>query len=329
MLLRVFRQNQPVALLLLALLVLVIWPGTAMDAPAAGVRLREGMPLYALLAPIWTAPLWVQWVVGVVLATGVAVQLDIVGNGAELFERRNHLPALLFVLLMAVGPGGAWPDPALLGMPWVLWSLARTWGVQGRSTALGPLFDAGLLLGIATLWYLPYAFLLVVLWASVSVMRPFQWREYVLPVLGLGVVLFLCWGVMTVLDSAGWDPVRTVSDPSAPVRSAGASPMRKGLVLAVLAPLALASLFAFANLYQRSIMREKNVRSSFLALSLAMAVLIGFELLINGTFPGVLLAVPLAILYTHALLWSKRTWPGELALLVLLHATGRRGLRPA
>jgi hypothetical protein len=318
MLVRLFRQNQPAVLLLLPRLLLLLWPGTAIDHAAGAVRMREGMPLYALLQGLWAMPMAVQGVVGSLLALGTALLVDRVAGGAELYDRPNHLPALLVVLLLAVGPGALWPDPALLGMPWVLWALARTWGVQGRSHVLGVLFDAGLLLGIAALWYAPYVFLLVVVWASVAVMRPFHWREHVLPLLGMAVVLFLCWAVLKVSGSPEWHPLRTAVDATAKGRALVLSGLRTSILLALMVPLVLVSLVAFAGLYGRSIMREKNVRSSFLALTLALGILMAFEWLLNRTFPGVLLAVPLAVLCGYGLLRTRRTWLAELAVASLL-----------
>jgi hypothetical protein len=103
------------------------------------------------------------------------VQLNALANNTDQVDRRNHLTALLFVLLLAAFDRTALLDPALLGMPLVLVGLAqRTWSMNNRSGALAELFDAGVLIGLAGLFYLPYLFLVVVLWASVSVMRPFE-----------------------------------------------------------------------------------------------------------------------------------------------------------
>jgi hypothetical protein len=317
MLVRMFRQNQPAVLFLLALVVPLVWPASGPDAPIGAFRFREGMPLYRLLAPVWAGPWWLQWLVGVLLTSGTALLLDRLSNEAELFERRNHLPALLFPLVLALGPSGLWPDPALFGLPWVLWSFSSCWSAQGRSSALGKLFDAGLLLGVASLWYMPYLFLVVVIWASVAVMRPFSWREHVLPVVGLCLPMFLCWGVLEVAGSDAWHPIATARDHQLLGSSAPRSWMLKVLGGVVLIPLALASILAFASVYQRSIMREKNVRSSFLAASLGMAVLIGFEWMLNRTFPGVLMAMPVSVLFTYGLLRVQRTWLVEAGVALL------------
>jgi nitric oxide reductase large subunit len=92
------------------------------------------------------------------------------------------------------------------------------------------------------------------------------------------------------------------------------------MVLLVL-PMVLVGLKAFLDHYQRCIMREKNVRSAFVALSLVMVVLVAFELLVNGTFPSALLASPLAVVMAYGLLRPRREFLAELAFLGLVAGT--------
>ncbi|MCC7502072.1 MAG: hypothetical protein IT229_06065 [Flavobacteriales bacterium] len=319
MLVRSFRQNQPAVLFLLLVLVPVLWPGVLTGEVFALARLRTGMPLARMLAHMLELAPWVPWFVGMLFTVGCALLLDKVASDAELFDRRNHLPALLFPLMMALAPQGMWVGPAFLGLPFVLWAFARTWSIQGRTTSLGPLFDAGLLLGMAALCYFPYIFLVVVVWASVAVMRPFQWREYIVPFVGLLVPYYLAWGVSGIIDLPAMDPLRTLAGRA---RSTLQHPttLWSVLVLLVFVPLLLKGLANYATLYTRSIVREKNVRSAFLAASLALAILFGFESLLNRTYPAALLAVPLAVIGSHAVLRPGRDWLSEMAVWWLLTA---------
>jgi len=319
MLVRSFRQNQPAVLFLLLLVVPLLWPGALSGEAYALARLRAGMPLARILAQLLVLAPWVHWLVGILFSLGCGLLLDTLASDAELFDRRNHLPALLFPIMMALAPQGMWVGPAFLGLPFVLWGFARTWSIQGRTTSLGPLFDAGLLIGLAALCYFPYIFLVVVVWASVAVMRPFQWRDYVVPFVGLLVPYYLAWGVSGIFDLPAMDPLRTMA-------GRGMSTLQRpttlwsALVLLVFVPLMLKGLANYATLYMRSIVREKNVRSAFLAASLALAILFGFESLLNRTYPGALLAVPLAVIGSHAVLRPGRDWLSELAMWWLLAA---------
>lgn len=60
---------------------------------------------------------------------------------------------------------------------------------------LAPLYNASLLLGIASMFYFPLIFMLVFLWTTLLVLRINKWREYVVSAIGMGLPFFfiLCW----------------------------------------------------------------------------------------------------------------------------------------
>lgn len=261
----------------------------------------------------WTAPL-----TGVLATLALGLQLDRLANDRELFERHHHLPALLFPLLLAMGPLRMAPDPALLGMPAALQALRITWGTQGRTRALGPLFDAGCLIGVAALLYFPYAFLVVVLWASAAVMRPYGWRDYVVPLLGTVVVLMLAWAVVALSQAGGWAPMGTLALRTPEPRSAHW--LRDRAAPALVAVLLLVAIPVLAGLYQRSIMREKNARASFLAFAFACLLLLGFAAVLGHPLPAVLVACPLAVVLSYPLAATRRLWLAELTVAALLLA---------
>ncbi len=317
MLVRAYRTYQPALLLGLLILAPAVWSGTW----AHGVPLPPGpyMPGYRPFALAfawwpWTAPL-----MGALATAALALQLDRLANDRELFERHHHLPALLLPLLLATGPLRMAPDPAMLGMPAVLQALRIAWGTQGRHRALAPLFDAGCLVGVAALFHFPYVFLVVVLWASVAVMRPYAWRDYAVPLLGMVLVLVLAWGVVGLVGGlGGWAPLGTM-----PLRTADPLPdqwLRDRLAPATVVLLWLIAVPAMAGVYRRSIMREKNVRASFLAFAFTCVLLLGFAVLLGQPPSAVLVACPLAVVLSYPLQAARHLWPAELAVAVLLVA---------
>lgn len=314
MLAGLFRSNQPGVLLALLVLVPLLF-GPTLSVPF--VADPAVMPLTAVLEGLLAGSTWTQGLLGMALIIAVAVQLTLLVNGTELMERRSHLPSFLFpVLLAAFSRDGSF-DPALAGMPLVILALRRTWAMMNTGPALGSLFDAGLLLGIASLFYLPYAFLVVVIWASTSVIRPFQWREYVVPLVGCLLMFYLAWAVLWLRGDESWRPLLTVATTATgPV--GGPIELQRLLLYIVLGALLLVAVLIFARDYQRSVMREKNLRSSFLALMAALAVLIVLVWALNGAFPPVLLATPLAVFGAYPLLGTRRAWLSEVAAFSLL-----------
>lgn len=316
MLAGLFRSNQPGVLLALLVLVPLLF-GPTLTLPF--VAIPTVMPLTGLLQTLLAGSTGAQGILGMALIITVAVQLTFLANGTELMERRNHLPSLLFPLLLAAFSRGGSFDPALAGMPLVILAMRRTWAMMNTGSALGSLFDAGLLLGIAALFYLPYAFLVVVIWASTSVIRPFQWREYVVPLVGCLLMFYMAWAVLWLMGQESWRPLLTIAT-TAPSMGPAPGPieLQRLFLYIVLGALLLVAVLVFASDYQRSVMREKNLRSSFLALMAALAVIILLVWALNGAFPPVLLAAPLAVFGAYPLLGTRRAWLSELAAFSLL-----------
>lgn len=308
-----FRTNQPSALLALPVLTLLLFlPACWHAPPAAGPQ----MPLATLAESVMGGSLVAKGIAGMLLMILTALQLGALINDLELMERRNHLVAFLFPVAMAgIGTDGLY-DPALLGMPFVLWSLRLAWRIDNTGKALQPLFDAGLLLGLATLCYLPYALVLIVLWASASVIRPFAWREYLLPLLAIGIMLYITWALLLLSGFEHWQPLHTVMNSDQHAADLFGSTPRKAF-MALLVVLLLVALAAFNASYARSIVRGKNLRSAFMALALTFVVAMLFLRLLKGSFPAVLAALPAAVIACYALLQPRRAWLGEVAALSL------------
>lgn len=306
-----FRRDQPAVLLGLLVIVAILWlPGSI------GAATHAPAPLMPLMEPIaWMVRRipWADAVLGSALTLGIAIQLARLAQDAELLDRRNNLPALLFPLLLGLSPLGLHLDPALAGMPFLLWGLRRAWVHQPRSRVPGALFDAGLLIGLASLFHLPYVFMLVVLSASSAVMRPFQWRDHVIPAAGAAVSFYLCWGVWHVAGARSWHGFDTIATPPSAAWTwvpRGYSAALAGVGLAAL-PFTIA---AFARSYRRSVIHGKNMRAVFLAFTTASGLLAGFAALLHGTAPPVLHAAPLAVLFAYPLLAPRVGWLAELAV---------------
>jgi hypothetical protein len=315
MLARLFRSNRPAVLIGLVVLVPALflpalWNMVAASGPA--------MPLYSLLADLSRHVPWLPGLLHMLLVLLLALQLAMLANDAELLGKRTHLPALLFPLLLAALASSAVLEAALVGMPLVLAAMRRTWAIALAKRVLGPLFDAGLLIGLASLIYLPYAFLLVVIWASISVIRPFHWREYVLPLLGTALPIYLAWAVLHLQGVSPWQPMYTVvGQVAAGLRTNEVPTMLRWSLHVVLSLLCAVAMVRFLVAYQRGIMREKNVRASFMAFFFALVVTMVSVGALDRSYPAVLLVTPMAVFTGYALLSERRAWLSELTVTML------------
>lgn len=316
MLTALFRSNQPWGLALLPVLVpLLFGPLLAHQAVVPAIA----MPLHELLGRATSGSQWLPGAITMIAIALIGVQLVLLLNTTGLMARRTHLAALLFPLLYAAFGPNAPLDPALLGMVLVVPAMHRAWSMNNAGRAMGHLFDAGALIGIAALFYLPYAFLIVVVWASISVIRSFQWREHIMPLLGGAVVFYFTWAIMLLIGSEGWEPLLSLSYAHMTDASIGTVPSSQRILLAmVLTGIIAVGVLSYARSYQRGIIHEKNIRSSFLAMTMAFSLVIAFIWAFTGVWVSVLLATPLAVFCVQALQSGKRPWIGESVVFSLL-----------
>ena len=311
-----FRSNQPAVLVSVPLVVAALFVPACWHAPVQNASL---MPVASLMQHLVGGSAWANALAGMVLVALATVQLAILVNALELMDRRNHLVALTFPVLLAGLCGPGCYDPALLGLPFVLFALRRAWSISNTGAALAALFDAALLIGLAALCYLPYAVLLVVLWISTSLIRPFAWREYVLPVISVVLVFCIAWMALHLAGRTPWRPLLTVMpDDMAPAVLWQGLSRKAFLVIAM--PILLLALAAFYRSQAQSVMRGRNLRSAFMALALSLAVLMGLLSWLKGSFPAVLAASPIGGIAAYLFLNPKRRWLAELGLGAMLCA---------
>jgi len=308
-----YRSNQPAVLVSVPLVVALLFAPAFWHAPLPSGAL---MPLAALVQSWIGESALAHALLGIVLVSSSTIQLAALLNALELMDRRNHLVAIAFPLALAGLGGPACYDPALLGLPLVLFALRRAWSITNTSAALAPLFDASLLIGLAALCYLPYVVLLVVLWISTSLIRSFAWREYVVPTIGVALMFYLAWMVLQLIGHAPWLPMRSLipADMAPAVLWQGTA--RKAF-LVLLLPTLLLALAAFNRSQSKSVIRGKNLRSAFMALALALALVIGLLATLKGGFPAVLAALPAGVIAAYLFLDPRRNWLAELSLMAL------------
>jgi hypothetical protein len=310
-----FRSNQPIVLLGLLLLVPVLYlPAFFHLPPLAG----PAMPLHAALMGLAGKDPLIYGAASLLLVWLICVQVNMLVNTTDLLDKRTHLPALVAPILLAAFGPVVTLDPTHAGLPLVLAALQRAWNMNNTGRAMHLLFDAGVLIGLASLFYLPYIFLVVVLWASISVIRAFQWREYLVALLGTVVVIYFAWGI-TFLTGGVWKPLLTVAsahpfDPG--IHTVQAS--QRILLWMVLIGFLAVGILSYSGSYRRSIMRQKNLRSAFLAFCAALGILIAFDRLITGVTAPIMIALPLVVFCSHALQQPKKAWVGEAGVLSLL-----------
>lgn len=177
------RAHKPVSLVLIPLLGALLWlPGFLHPVLPSPV---VNMPLYQSFEPYLRAHPLFSVICGFVFALAEAFLLNSIIQQHQVITKKSWLPALLFVVLSGCTPGLHWLHPELIAGLFLLGALHWLLGTYRQDKAFGPVFMAGLMLGMASLFYLPallfFLFAVIVLF----LLRPFIWREQAILLIGL------------------------------------------------------------------------------------------------------------------------------------------------
>ena len=279
-----FKTNQPYILLLLVLLVPALWGYGFITS--TGTTHISGMPFFMWVYKAIDGFAWAPLILGILLTLLIAVLSNGLYNDLELFERRDHLSALLFAIFISIANYKTSLEPVLCALPFAILAIQKTSSVQDLRNASGVMFDIGLLLGLGTLFYSKIFLLIIPAMIMVQILRSFEWREHFALILGvitpLVILILSRWAFDLQIPFDHWTAVGVIWN--------GYTLLAVGSAL-VLFALALPSAMKY---YSRSIMKVKNLRAGISGFMVLFAVLGLLELFLERPCSSTLLALPAA-----------------------------------
>ncbi len=247
-----------------------------------------------------------------------ALRINLIINKSVFFQKSNYASGLIYIILIGWFGNIHFSINPLLGNLFLVLAIENLFKIFRNKSCKIEIFNASCWLIISCLFYGLNIFLLPILWLALYFIRPFQWREYIMPLIAL------------VFLGAFFFPVSLISDGFYSVFkewlgsswSAGYSRSLEWgyILLAVL----IGVLICFSSLvytFIKSTNRYKKISwiiVSLLALTFAQFLFIKFVLNINYPLFFVL-AVPFSILLSNAVINSKYPWliDSYLSLLIL------------
>lgn len=181
---RFFRNNNPISFILLPLLALALWV-SSLFTPA--VDMHNSMTLYNILINPITNFHTLAILMGVLIVVMEAFFLNYIINEHEMLSRPSFLPALMYIIFMSCDTQLLSLYPVLFANFFILLAIHRIMSSYRKDTAFSNAFDAGLLFSIASLFYFPSIVLAPLLIIGFLLFRPFNWREWIISIIGIVV----------------------------------------------------------------------------------------------------------------------------------------------
>ncbi len=261
-------------------------------------------------------PPYLNVLITLILTLFQAFQLNRVINYYNFLGKPSFLTALMFMTLVSLFLPFLVLSPTLICNFLTIWMLSKLFKIYKLSNIQGSLFDLGIIVALGSLIYFPFTVMLLLLWASLLIFRPFDWREWLTPLLGFITVYFLL-GVVYYWNYR-FDEFLLVFSPLTKPFSSAIRVDRYDLI--ALAPVVVAMLLFLGVLKDQYYKSVVHVRKSFKLLFYMLLLIAASFFSDDGfTINHFLLCVPplsiyLAYYFTHA----KSKWVFESVYFLMI-----------
>jgi hypothetical protein len=207
------RKHSPLSLVIIPMLAIVLWiPAFVHPTPPAT---QVEMPLYSFADTFFRNNPYFAISIGLMILITEAFLFNVILQTHQVVVKKNWLPALLVVVFGSCSPGLLWPGSQQFAGLLFIFALRILLGTYRQDKSFGPVFNSGLLIGLAAQFYLPSLTFLPFGLIAIIILRPFIWREWVMLILGV-LIPFIYGGVYYYWnDSYSQITDRVIIDPIA------------------------------------------------------------------------------------------------------------------
>lgn len=191
MLVKLFRPTRPEALLFIPFLVLLLWIQTFFEELTVQ-HISHPMPLYKFIKDLLENQYFIlQPLIAIILICVEALFFNYIISKHEVLNKQTNIPALIYCLFMSFSPSLLFLHPIIFVNGIFLIITDNMLSLYKSTKPFKQVFDIGFLIGIsAFLFYFPSILLIILVWLSLLILRPFAWREWVISLIGLLLSLF-------------------------------------------------------------------------------------------------------------------------------------------
>ncbi len=175
MIIRFFKTSYFSRLLVLILLILMLW---LPEIVIISNTVSSDQANYLILNPL------AQQLLSIILFFLTALLINRVGEKYSLSNRNSYLTAFFFILIGSASISLTKMSPFLLATFCFAWFYQKIFNFQASTKMVTTSFDAGLILGVTSLFFPPAILLILFVWFALLVYQADQWRAYVTTVIG-------------------------------------------------------------------------------------------------------------------------------------------------
>ena len=308
----IFRQKNSSNVLFLLVYALVLKFNLFLN-PVGPLKQEEDNYLYNgllnFLEPLHFPPI-VYSLLSFALLFSQASLFNRICNTQKMLPKSNYLPAMSYLLITSLMPGwNQFSAPLIINslLIWIFYRMVLLYNTQKGAAAI---FNIGVLMGIATLFYQPAVVFILLIFFALYIMRPFIIREWLIGLLGVTTPYYFLAILLYLSNQWSWQKVIPSIEISLPAMPSSVFiTISIGLIVLTFI---IGGFYAQNNLSKMLIQVRKNW--SLLLLFLIISTLITLVNGGNNYVNWLLCAVPLSAF--HAAAWY---YPNNRVFPMVLH----------
>ena len=313
--LALFRHNQSFTFILLLIFLLFLWIPDFMNPMPI---VHHGMPLYQILEWFTFNSAHTAIIIAFVVLILQGVYINFLVSKHDLVIRSTYFPILLYIILGSIIPDFRTLSPTLIANSFILFACNSLLNMYKLKTIDNLIFNASLLIGIASLISFQTIFFYALVIVSLIIFRPFSWREWTISICGILVPYIFLLSFLILFDK--FDSYYHANIISIPTSDIYTLPLHRNLLACYIAIMVIAAYFkinAHLNSTTVKIKKGYSLLRWFIVICFISFILFG----LNENSSLILLAIPISIILSNYFLLSAKSFISELLLILLLTAT--------
>lgn len=318
MLLRLFKGTSPGVIFLTILLLLAVWISAFVSPVNTQSHLSaDPMPLYGLLLK-YTADIKYLGVVISLLIVSLMAFILVNFNTTDFFiNERTFLPAVIYILFSGLFPEFQGLNPALPASLFLILALRRIMdGYRKQGTAYN-FFDAGILIGIGSLFYANLIWFGLLVIIGIALLRTGNIIEIAISLLGMITPYFITIGIYYII---GGDPAAFLSLIKNNMYNMSEVYVLPRLIIAALIIIGAITFAGMVHLI--SILNTKKIRSrqTFFLLIWVFLISVGVFIILPASSVEMIwiISIPSSYFMAHYFIFIRRKIVPEILFSVFL-----------
>ena len=195
--LNLFLSNRASTVIVIPLLLLVFWFGSFFQILPENINSSYA---YALIYQELDGFPILNRVFGFLIVTVLVFVISRVFNANDFYNKENAIPSLMLIIMIGAWNGFHFFSPIYFSIILLLMAISRILKIYHQKNVIRELFDASFLIGLAALFYYPIILFGLSIWGFLSISRSFNWREFVIPIMGLLLPFYFMWVAFFYFD---------------------------------------------------------------------------------------------------------------------------------